>query len=143
MVRVGAGQHGRGQAGRVAEGPGQDGQQFGRARPEAVDGVLQGRPQAGPPAEEADYPGAARDLQEALGIYEDIGDRHGRAMALVLLGNGRRMAGDYLGALSDLQEAAGICRDFGDRRGQAWRPLDKGRLAWTMARKSLGAFRLG
>ena len=66
-----------------------------------------------------DYPGAARDLQEALGIYQDIGDRHGRAMALTLLGNGRRMAGDYLGALSDLQEAVGICQDFGDRRGQA------------------------
>jgi tetratricopeptide (TPR) repeat protein/transcriptional regulator with XRE-family HTH domain len=66
-----------------------------------------------------DYPGAARDLQEALGIYQDIGDQHGRATALTLLGNVRRMAGDYPGALSDLQEAAGICQDFGDRRGQA------------------------
>jgi len=66
-----------------------------------------------------DYPGAARDLQEALGIYQDTGDRHGRAMALVLRGNVRRMAGDDRGALADLREAAGICRDFGDRRGQA------------------------
>jgi tetratricopeptide (TPR) repeat protein/transcriptional regulator with XRE-family HTH domain len=66
-----------------------------------------------------DYPGAARDLQEAMGIYQDIDDRHGRAIALTLLGNVRRMAGDYLGALSDLQEAVGIRQDFGDRRGQA------------------------
>jgi tetratricopeptide (TPR) repeat protein/transcriptional regulator with XRE-family HTH domain len=66
-----------------------------------------------------DYPGAARDLREALSIYQDIGDRHGRATALTLRGNVRRMAGDYPGAVSDLQEAAGICQDFGDRRGQA------------------------
>jgi tetratricopeptide (TPR) repeat protein/transcriptional regulator with XRE-family HTH domain len=66
-----------------------------------------------------DYPGAARDLQEALGIYAGIGDRHGRAAALTLLGNVRRMAGDYPGALSDLRESAAICRDFGDRRGRA------------------------
>ncbi len=66
-----------------------------------------------------DYPGAARDLQEALGIYRDIGDRHGRAIALTLLGNVRRMAGDFPGALGDLRESVGICQDLGDRRGQA------------------------
>jgi tetratricopeptide (TPR) repeat protein/transcriptional regulator with XRE-family HTH domain len=66
-----------------------------------------------------DYPDAARDLQEALGIYRDIGDRHGRAIALTLLGNVRRMAGDFPGALGDLRESVGICQDLGDRRGQA------------------------
>ena len=66
-----------------------------------------------------DYPGAARDLQEALGIYRDLGDRHGRAIALTLLGNVRRMAGDFPGALGNLRESVGICQDFGDRRGQA------------------------
>ena len=66
-----------------------------------------------------DYPGAARDLQEALGLYQDTGDRHGRATALILRGNVRRMAGDYVGALADQQEAVGICHDFGDQRGQA------------------------
>jgi tetratricopeptide (TPR) repeat protein/transcriptional regulator with XRE-family HTH domain len=65
------------------------------------------------------YPDAARDLQEALGIYRDIGDRHGRAIALTLLGNVRRMAGDFPGALGDLRESVGICQDLGDRRGQA------------------------
>ena len=29
-----------------------------------------------------DYPGAVRDLQEALGIYRDLGDRPGQANAL-------------------------------------------------------------
>jgi tetratricopeptide (TPR) repeat protein len=65
------------------------------------------------------YPGAARDLQEALGICRDLGDRPGQALALTSLGNTRRMSEDYPGAARDLQEALGICRDLGDRHGQA------------------------
>ena len=37
-----------------------------------------------------DYPGAARDLQEALGICRDLGDRPGQALALTSLGNTQR-----------------------------------------------------
>jgi tetratricopeptide (TPR) repeat protein/transcriptional regulator with XRE-family HTH domain len=66
-----------------------------------------------------DYPGAARDLQEALGICRDLGDRPGQALALTHLGYTRRLTGDLRGAARDLQEALGICRDLGDRRGQA------------------------
>jgi tetratricopeptide (TPR) repeat protein/transcriptional regulator with XRE-family HTH domain len=66
-----------------------------------------------------DYPGAARDLEEALGICRDLGDRPGQALALASLGNTRRMAEDYPGAARDLEEALGICRDLGDRPGQA------------------------
>ncbi|HEY4463721.1 MAG TPA: tetratricopeptide repeat protein, partial [Streptosporangiaceae bacterium] len=66
-----------------------------------------------------DYPGAARDLQEALDICRDLGDRPGQALALTHLGYTRRLTGDYPGAARDLQEALDICRDLGDRRGQA------------------------
>ena len=66
-----------------------------------------------------DYPGAARDLQEALGIYRDLGDRPGQAHALTNLGNARRMADDFPGAARDLQEALAISRDLGDRPRQA------------------------
>ena len=66
-----------------------------------------------------DYPGAARDLQEALSICRDLGDRPGQALALTSLGNTRRMADDHPGAARDLQEALSICRDLGDRPGQA------------------------
>jgi tetratricopeptide (TPR) repeat protein/transcriptional regulator with XRE-family HTH domain len=66
-----------------------------------------------------DYLGAARDLQEALGICRDLGDRPGQALALTHLGYTRRLTGDLPGAVRDLQEALGICRDLGDRRGQA------------------------
>ena len=66
-----------------------------------------------------DYPGAARDLTEALGIYQDLGDRPGQAHALTSLGTARRVAGDYPGAVRDLQEALGICQDLGHRPGQA------------------------
>jgi tetratricopeptide (TPR) repeat protein len=67
-----------------------------------------------------DYPGAARDLQEALGISRDLGDRRGQANALTFLGDTRRRTGDCPGAARDLQEALGISRDLGDRPGQAY-----------------------
>jgi tetratricopeptide (TPR) repeat protein/transcriptional regulator with XRE-family HTH domain len=66
-----------------------------------------------------DYPGAARDLQEALSICRDLGDRPGQALALTSLGNTRRMADDHPGAARDLTEALRICRDLGYRPGQA------------------------
>jgi tetratricopeptide (TPR) repeat protein len=66
-----------------------------------------------------DYPAAARDLQEALGIYRDLGDRPVQADALNILGYVRWRTGDYPGAARDLQKALGICRDLGERRGQA------------------------
>jgi tetratricopeptide (TPR) repeat protein/transcriptional regulator with XRE-family HTH domain len=66
-----------------------------------------------------DYPGAVRDLQEALGICRDLGDRPGQAVALTNLGNTRQQTGDFPGAARDLQEALGISRDLGDRPGQA------------------------
>ena len=66
-----------------------------------------------------DYPGAARDLQEALGIFRDLGDRLGQASVLKDLGMVRRLTRDYPGAARDLEQALGISRDLGDRRGQA------------------------
>jgi class 3 adenylate cyclase/tetratricopeptide (TPR) repeat protein len=66
-----------------------------------------------------DYPGAARDLGEALGIYRDLGDRLGQASALTDLGIVRRATADYPGAARDLAAALGIQRDLGDRPGQA------------------------
>jgi tetratricopeptide (TPR) repeat protein/transcriptional regulator with XRE-family HTH domain len=66
-----------------------------------------------------DYPGAARDLHEALGIYPDLGDRLGQAGALTFLGKARRLTGDYPAAARDLQEALNTYRDLGDRPGQA------------------------
>ena len=66
----------------------------------------------------AGYPGAARDVEEALGICRDLGDRLGQAWALTNLGN-VRLAGDHPGAARALEEALGISGDLGDRLGQA------------------------
>jgi tetratricopeptide (TPR) repeat protein/transcriptional regulator with XRE-family HTH domain len=66
-----------------------------------------------------DYPGAARDLEEALDICRDLGDRPGQAHVLASLGRLRRMTGDYPGAARDLEEALSIRRDLADRLGQA------------------------
>ena len=66
-----------------------------------------------------DYPGAAEALQAALGIYRDLGDRLGQAIALIDLGAVRWLTGDYPGAAGALEAALGICRDLGDRLGEA------------------------
>jgi tetratricopeptide (TPR) repeat protein/transcriptional regulator with XRE-family HTH domain len=65
-----------------------------------------------------DYPGAARDLQEALGICRDLGDQLGQAGALVILGYVWRTTGDYPAAVQALEQALGISHDLGERRGQ-------------------------
>ena len=65
-----------------------------------------------------DVSGAARDLEEALGIHRDLGDRLGQANALHSLGHVRRLTGDYPGAARDLEEALGIHHNLGDRLGQ-------------------------
>jgi tetratricopeptide (TPR) repeat protein len=66
-----------------------------------------------------DYPGAARDLEESLGIYRNLSDQLGQASALNSLGIARRLSGDYPGAARALEESLGIYQDLGDRRGQA------------------------
>jgi tetratricopeptide (TPR) repeat protein/transcriptional regulator with XRE-family HTH domain len=65
-----------------------------------------------------DYPGAARDLQEALGICRDLGDQLGQAGALAILGYVWRTTGDYPAAVQALEQALGISHDLGERRGQ-------------------------
>jgi len=66
-----------------------------------------------------DYPAAARDLEEALGVYRDIGDRLGQANVLSELGMVRLLTGDPPGGIRDLEEALGLYRDIGDRLGRA------------------------
>ena len=57
-----------------------------------------------------DYPAAAWDLEEALGIYRDLGDHPGQTMALNNLGLIRRGTGDFAAAARDLEEALNISR---------------------------------
>jgi len=66
-----------------------------------------------------DYPGAAKALEEALGICRDLGDLRGQGGALTDLGVVRLATGDYPAAALALEQALGIYRDLGDRRGQA------------------------
>ena len=81
------------------------------------------RPTPLPPGDRAagdwGLPGAAEALEEALGIYRDIGYRLGQANALNYLGNVRQVTGDYRGAAQALEQALGISRDIGYRRGEA------------------------
>jgi tetratricopeptide (TPR) repeat protein/transcriptional regulator with XRE-family HTH domain len=66
-----------------------------------------------------DFEGAARDLEEALGLYRGAGSQLGQANVLNNLGDLRRLIGDYPAAARDLGAALGLYRDLGDRLGQA------------------------
>jgi tetratricopeptide (TPR) repeat protein/transcriptional regulator with XRE-family HTH domain len=66
-----------------------------------------------------DFPGAARDLAEALVLYRGIGNRLGQANALNNLGDMHRLTGDYPAAARDLADALAIYRGIDDRLGQA------------------------
>jgi tetratricopeptide (TPR) repeat protein/transcriptional regulator with XRE-family HTH domain len=65
-----------------------------------------------------DYPGAVRDVHEALALCQALGDRRGHANALAYLGYVRLMTGDYVGATAHLREALLMYRDAGERLGQ-------------------------
>jgi tetratricopeptide (TPR) repeat protein/transcriptional regulator with XRE-family HTH domain len=78
-----------------------------------------------------DYPGAARDLEQALDIYPDLSDRPGLAGALTYLGKARRLTGDYRSAARVLEQALDIYRDLGDRPGQADALTYLGAVRWA------------
>jgi len=58
-------------------------------------------------------------VEQALGIYRDLGYRLGQVNALTNLGDVRRLTGEFPAAAQALEEALGIARDLGDRNGQA------------------------
>jgi tetratricopeptide (TPR) repeat protein len=70
-----------------------------------------------------DYPGAARDLEEALRISRDLGDRDGEAEALNEAGALHRACGDL--------RQAGSCHQQAARRTGLWSPGDDGLEAVT------------
>lgn len=77
-----------------------------------------------------DYPGAARDLEAALGHYRELGDRRGQAGSLTSLGAVRLLTGDFPGATEDLGTAVALSQDLGDRLGQAHALTELGVVQW-------------
>jgi tetratricopeptide (TPR) repeat protein len=67
-----------------------------------------------------DYPAAAQALEQALGIYRDLGDRRGQGNVLGAQGDVRRLTGDYPAAVQTLEQALAIYRDLGERYGRAF-----------------------
>ncbi|GAA2110469.1 tetratricopeptide repeat protein [Streptomyces synnematoformans] len=62
----------------------------------------------------------ARDhYQQALALYEEIGDRQGQAQCLRGLGHLHRLAGDYPQAREALSRGHRICQEIADPRSQA------------------------
>ena len=78
-----------------------------------------------------DYPGAERDLAEALRLFRASGNHGGQAQALTLLGHRHGLAGDYPSSQRDLQEAVRLYRSLSDRRGQSYALTLLGQERWT------------
>ena len=64
-----------------------------------------------------DFPGAERVLREALGLYRELGDRHGEARSLNSLGVVALSLHELDAAEDSLREAAAIRSETGDERG--------------------------
>ena len=88
----------------------------------AADRLGDRRAQAGALTERGavgENPVAAQDLQQAVGLFQELGDLRGQANALIDLGNVRSLNGDRPGAIRDQEAALRLFRDLDDRRGQA------------------------
>ena len=60
--------------------------------------------------------------RQALGMFRDLGDRHGQARAILNLGVVQWLTGDYPAAAASLTQALDMYRDLGHRKGQANAP---------------------
>ncbi len=89
-----------------------------------------------------DYLGAARDLDEALGIYRDIGDRGGEAEVLNDAGTLHRARGDVRQAGSCHQQALGMARQIGGYWDEAHALAGLGRCALASGRTAMAEDRL-
>ena len=70
-------------------------------------------------AGDGDYPGAAEALEEALGIYRDLGDRGGEAEVLNEVGTLHRVRGDLDPAGACHQRALDLAREIGSSWDEA------------------------
>lgn len=76
-----------------------------------------------------DYPGAARDLDEAMGIYRDIGERGGEAESVNEAGTLHSVRGDLAGAGSCHRQTLGLARQIGSSWDEAHALAGLGRCA--------------
>ena len=65
------------------------------------------------------YPQARDNYDQALAIFQDLGDRNGEASALNNLGTVYRSLGQYPQARDNSDQALAIFQDLGDRDGEA------------------------
>jgi tetratricopeptide (TPR) repeat protein len=80
------------------------------------------------------YPGAADDLEQALAIYRDLGDRGGQAAALNEIGTLHRVSGQPGAAEACHQQALELARAIGSAPDEARALADLGRCAATVGR---------
>ena len=89
-----------------------------------------------------DYPGAAQDLEEALGIYRDIGDRGGEAEASTRPGRCTGSAVTSRQARSCHQQALDLARQIGSSWDEAHALAGLGRCALAAGHADAGRARL-
>jgi hypothetical protein len=66
----------------------------------------------------SDRAGAALNLERALELFRELGDRHFQAWALNHLGAVAQLSGDYAGASANHMQALELFRDLGAQLGE-------------------------
>ena len=85
-----------------------------------------------------DYPAAAQALEQALGIYRDLGDRGGEAEALNETGTLHRVSGDLAQAEACHQQALELARAIASSWDEAHALAGLGRCALAAGRTAAG-----
>lgn len=67
-----------------------------------------------------------RQIEDAVALFEKVGDRDGEATALLRLGEVRFIRNERKQALADFKQARGICEEIGDRDGEVASLLGSG-----------------
>ncbi|MBI1743484.1 tetratricopeptide repeat protein [Candidatus Acetothermia bacterium] len=78
------------------------------------------------------YSDADKSYQEALALYEAIGDRRGQWRSALGMGNVHQNSGRYEEARRAYQNALGFCQETKDRNGQAIIINNIARLHWNL-----------
>ena len=76
-----------------------------------------------------DYQQAQRSEEESLGLFRELGDKHGVARAFLSLGDVALDQGDTLRATACFHEALGWCQTLGKQMESAWALANLGRAA--------------
>jgi class 3 adenylate cyclase/tetratricopeptide (TPR) repeat protein len=89
------------------------------------------------------YAEARAAIEQAIAVWQALGDAHGEAEAIRVRGRSSMFGGSMADAESDLVEALELYRTAGDRRGEAWALQNLATIAFFQGNPVTAEARLG